>query len=998
MATGASSSARAILLAVLAFSLLVLALQIAVVRPRLWPAGIGATLSGDTVLASLSEPRAVARIRPPDVAGVLGRPLDVTMVAPGGEAAQREIAPGAAVDLVLDRAESIRPTAQVSGTFPPSPEDVLDIWRHAYRRGPTGDVPMTDRASGRPLLLASVPVWELDRRVQAMWLRQHLGVLVQTAAFLAGALVLAFLGARGMTATLMTLALVATAIANGGPMFGAELSVPIVGNLLLLFGWLVTPLTFPVIGLAVLYFPTRAAILDRHRWIYPLMGAVAAPMLVISLLAAAFLLGVDAARQPLAWFAMRGSIFDASFALALAVNVGIVIEGIGRYRHNLDANERRRIQLVVYSGVPAVFAYAIKAGVPLLSSMAGRTGELPWLAEAVLQAVVLMPAVALPYAVAVKHIFSPRTVVRRGMQYALARRTLSVLAALPLAVLAFSLLSERDQPLADIVMERPWFYAISFGLAAMGFRYRLEAQRWLDKQFFRAEYDAREILVSLANRVPHETDPAQLVALVLSQIDNALQPESIAVLAGEETQLDVVSALRTQVEPLRLDGGIATLLRWSDEPLEIFLDDERSPAARLPAADKAWLARSGVSLLVPIFGGTGEGRRVEGLIALGQRRSEEPYTAEDRRLLSGIAAQLSVAHDLSRLRRRVSSGSDRQISTPAITPTMVAGTNLPATPALAMCAECHRCFDLGSFTDTATLPRCPDDGTLLQPVIGMPPVVDGKYRIDAVVGRGGMGAVFRARDLRLERDVAVKVVRAETMANPESRARFQREAQIVARLQHPGIVTVFDYGSLPQGAAFLVMEFVAGEDLRRLLKRERKLAADRAIGLAAGIASGVDAAHRAGVLHRDLKPENILLPASGGEPKVLDFGVAKMTGTAAGEPGVTLTQGVTIVGTPAYMAPEQLRGEPLDGRADVFSLAVMTYETLTGRLPFGAGSFFDIGMKQAEGVRRIAFGEMAAPLAHALRVALSPNRDERPATAGEFVDLLRVRPASPPAP
>jgi serine/threonine-protein kinase len=192
------------------------------------------------------------------------------------------------------------------------------------------------------------------------------------------------------------------------------------------------------------------------------------------------------------------------------------------------------------------------------------------------------------------------------------------------------------------------------------------------------------------------------------------------------------------------------------------------------------------------------------------------------------------------------------------------------------------------------------------------------------------------------------------------------------------------------------MEFVAGEDLRHLLKRERKIAPDRTIELIAGVAGGVDAAHRAGVLHRDLKPENILLPSNGSGPKVLDFGVAKMTGSGPGEPGVTLTQGVTIVGTPAYMAPEQLRGEPLDGRADVFSLGVMTYETLTGRLPFGAGSFFDVGMKQAEGGLRIEFGEMAPGLARALREALSLNRDERPATAGAFVELLRVRPASPP--
>ena len=146
------------------------------------------------------------------------------------------------------------------------------------------------------------------------------------------------------------------------------------------------------------------------------------------------------------------------------------------------------------------------------------------------------------------------------------------------------------------------------------------------------------------------------------------------------------------------------------------------------------------------------------------------------------------------------------------------------------------------------------------------------------------------------------------------------------------------------------MEFVAGEDLRHLLKRERKLAPDRVTELLAGIAAGVDAAHRAGVLHRDLKPENILLPSNGSGPEGARLRRREDDRhRARAEAGVTLTQGVTIVGTPAYMAPEQLRGEPLDGRADVFSLGVLTYEALTGRLPFGAGSFFDVGMKQAEG-------------------------------------------------
>ncbi|MGH6962102.1 MAG: GAF domain-containing protein, partial [Dongiaceae bacterium] len=458
-------------------------------------------------------------------------------------------------------------------------------------------------------------------------------------------------------------------------------------------------------------------------------------MLAISLLTAGFLLGFDRTLPALSWVAMHGWAFDLSFVIALAANLLIVVEGVRRYRGNADANERRRIQIVVYTGVAAVFAYAINNVVPLLSALAGRPMQLPWLLQAPLQALVLLPAFALPYAVAVKRVFSPRTVLRRSMQYALARRTLSILMALPVAALAIALVTNRDRPLSDVILGQPLFYAAAIVLAALGFRYRDRAQRWLDRRFFRAEYDGREILVTLAGRVPYEADPAQLVSMVISQIDEALQPEAVAVLAGDDEHLGVVVAQGTDVGALPRDGGLATLLQWSEEPLEIFLDDEQSQAARLPAADRAWLAASGLSLLVPILGGSGDRQTLAGVIALGQKRSEEPFTREDRRLLGAIAAQMSVALDLSRLRRRLSTSPDAT----------AAGVT------------------------TVTPSGCD----------GMPSVVDGKYRIDALIGRGGMGAVYRAHDLRLVRDVAVKVVRAELVANPQSRTRFEREAQIV---------------------------------------------------------------------------------------------------------------------------------------------------------------------------------------------------------------------------
>jgi hypothetical protein len=975
--------------AILTLSCLAFVVHAVWLRPMMWPAGAGVSLSGDTVLASLADPPLIGRIRPPLVETVVGTPLTAVRVTPGSDPARLGVGPGSPVTVGL-RASSGAPLPM--SQLPATPDEALRLWRDRYRQGPWPDV--TIDGSAVPVR----PVWALDSDARGLWLRTHLGPLLLMGTFLAGALTLTALGSRGLTALLMMLALATTTIANSGPLHGAELRVPIVGELLLVFDWIVTPLSFPIFGLAVLHFPTRAAVLDRHRWIYAALAVLPLPMLAAGITAAGFLLGADGLLAPLAWFASRSWIFDASFAAALAANIAIVIEGLVRYRRSLDQNERRRIQIVVFTGVPAVFAYAIKVGVPLVSSLAGQPRELPWSVAGPLQAIELLPAIGLPYAVAVKHVFSPRTVLRSGLQYALARRTLSLLAALPAVVLAVSLVSQRDRPLADIVLARPWFYAISLGLAAFGFRYRTEAQRWLDRRFFRVEYDAREILVALANRVPYETDPSRLVSLVITQIDSALHPAALAVLAGSDRQLEVVATLRAEVAPLALDGGLATLLRWSDSPLEVFLDDERSPATRLPAADRTWLASSGMTLLVPILAGTGESRTLEGLIALGPKRSEEPYSAEDRELLSGIAAQLSVAHDLSRLRRQASGSQAGSRTTPTATPSMIAGTAAPGAPALGMCPACRRCYDLGALSAAGVPAACPEDGASLQPVLGMVPLVDGKYRIDAVIGRGGMGAVFRARDLRLARDVAVKVVRADMVLDPNARARFEREAQIVARLQHPAIVTVFDYGQLPSGAAFLVMEYVAGEDLRHLLKRERTLAPDRAVALISSVADGIDAAHRAGVLHRDLKPENILLPTQGVGPKVLDFGVAKMTDPAAIEQGVTATEGATVIGTPAYMAPEQLRGDNVDGRADVFSLGVVTYEMVTGRLPFGAGSFVDVGMRHNDRTQAIDLAGVPASLADVVGAALSFDRDRRPPTAAQYAAELRLRLSSRPAP
>ena len=956
---------RVVVGAMLVLSLITLGLQALVLRPRLWPAGPGLALSGDIVFGTLAEPRPVAVIRPPDVSSISGQPVIVRRVFPYATADRSGIVEG---DRVRGLAIPSGPSVVLDHGLPQDAGEVLRIWRDMQRLSSVVavqvDIESADHVS-RSVAFGLPPIWATDDlddpnepgpADDGVWLRHHLGALAQTTAFLMGAAVLMFLGARGTTAALMTLALIATAAANSGPLLGSHTAVPIIGPVMLWFNWLITPLSFPIIGLAVLFFPSRAPILDRHRWIVPAVIAACVPMLIISIASAAFLSGLDSALPTLSWFATHGWTFESSFALCLAVNLLIVSEGITRYRGNLDADERRRIQIIVFTGVPAVFAYALKTGIPLLLGLLGRPIEVPWPIEAFLQAMILLPAFGLPYAVAVRHAFSPRTVLRRSLQYAFARRTLTALVALPVIALIASLVQQRDQSLAMIVTGRPLFYLFFLAMIGLGLKYRVAAQRWLDRQFFRAEYDAREILVSLAGRVPYEADPLDLVALVVTQIDSALHPESIVVLASQAPtgsnpsgKFTPVASLRVEATPIAVESGVITLLRWSDKPLEVFLKDDESQVARLPPADRAWLQAINAALLVPIFAGGSDPRPFVGLIALGPKRSEEPYTLEDRELLRGIAVQMGVALDLSRLRRQVNTMDPRPAGGDA------------------------------SQTLTPTVIHSGSGGG-----IAVGAVVDNKYRVDAVIGQGGMGAVFRAWDLRLERPVAIKVVRADLLSDPDSRARFRRESQIVARLQHPAIVTVFDYGTLPDGAAYLVMEFVPGEDLRHMMKREGRLTIRRTTELLHGICAGVESAHKSGIFHRDLKPENILLPESGTGPKVLDFGVAKLTTMSNTTDGVTLTAGGTIVGTPAYMSPEQLRGDVVDARADVYSLGVMAYEMLLARLPYGSGNFMDIGLRQAAGEREVETGDLPPRLVDVIRRAIAYRKEQRPASPVAF--------------
>jgi Tol biopolymer transport system component len=277
----------------------------------------------------------------------------------------------------------------------------------------------------------------------------------------------------------------------------------------------------------------------------------------------------------------------------------------------------------------------------------------------------------------------------------------------------------------------------------------------------------------------------------------------------------------------------------------------------------------------------------------------------------------------------------------------------------------------------------------------------GAYRIDAPLGAGGMGEVYRARDTRLDRDVAVKVLPAHLAEAPEALARFEREAKAVAALSHPGILAIHDFGR-EGGASFAVMELLEGETLRARL-REGPLPVRKAVDYAGQIAHALAAAHARGVVHRDLKPENLFVTADG-RVKILDFGLARQDATKAEADDThspTLERATdpgSVLGTVGYMSPEQVRGQTADARSDVFSLGAVLYETLTGRRAFlretAAETMTAILREEPAGLADDAHANLPAGLARLVSRCLEKNREERFQSARDLAFALEAASSS----
>ncbi|HLK51280.1 MAG TPA: protein kinase [Bryobacteraceae bacterium] len=559
---------------------------------------------------------------------------------------------------------------------------------------------------------------------------------------------------------------------------------------------------------------------------------------------------------------------QAAYALA-----GLVAMGVN-YNRMADQNERRRIR-IIFAGLGVTVVSTVPVPISDYVSINSSLREFflsPGYAIARAVLSTLAPT-SIAYAILRHRLFDIRIIVRRGLQYALARGAMA--AAVPAlgAIFIADLVWHGAEPLGSILKARGGWYV---GLGAAALLAHRNRQRWLetlDRKFFREQYDARRLILEVVGEIGAASSIDHVASKVTSKIESALHPEFTALMMRRpnEAQFRTVAVAPADRGPQNLpaEGKLVVLARVLGKPVQCQSAGRDWLEQQLPRDELRAIRQAGIEVLVPV---TKSLDQREALLVLGTKRSEEPYSADDLELLMAIGASLALL-------------LDKGISTPRSAPEVL---SQGATESLEQSLAAHH---------------------------------RGRYQVMALVGAGGMGKVYRARDTRLNRTVALKVA-AEQFSE-----RFEREARAVAALNHPNICQLYDIGP-----NYLVMEYVDGVTIRSPLQ------VDQALEIAIQIASALDAAHVRGIVHRDIKPGNILVTPQG-QVKVLDFGLAlqRRPGATGSTEAVTIEMITTpgsVMGTAAYMSPEQARGQDVDARTDLWSFGVVLYEMITGKRPF----------------------------------------------------------------
>jgi tRNA A-37 threonylcarbamoyl transferase component Bud32 len=634
------------------------------------------------------------------------------------------------------------------------------------------------------------------------------------------------------------------------------------------------------------------------------------------------------------------------------------------YLHVQDANERRRVRLVILA-VLLILGSGVICLAPVLffpNSIAAA-----WVMSAagllVLFSAFAAAPVIISYALIRHRLFDIRVMIRQGLRYAAARGVLLGIVPLAVVLLGADIALQSRQPLVEIIQKHGWAYAIVAVLALMAHVMRKQWMDALDRRFFREGYNVHQILREVAEEIHNARQLEAAAPRTVARIESALHSSFVALMVREPEEISyspqAIAPSGVSVPKLLADSKLMGAFRLFAKPLDTSSSQNAWLQQQLPHAETEFLRQAEIELMVPVSLGAG-GR--EALLALGRKKSEEPYSSEDQELLLAIASSLALL--LERPSAAVSRASG-----------------------LGQCPRCGACYESG-------IGACTEDGAQLT-LSPVPRLLGSRYRLDRKLGQGGMGTVYSAFDTSLERQVALKLIREDLVSNAEAADRFRREAKAAAAITHRNIVVLHDFAIDAGNRAFLVMELLAGSTARQRLQEHGRLAQDSLLDLLRGVCSALTVAHQRGLIHRDLKPENIFMVDDNGRdlPKVLDFGLAKFVAANDGMTQLTMDTGA-LVGTPHYMSPEQLNGLAVSAAWDLWALTVIAYEMLIGNHPFGNPT--SVGALH-NAILASRFTPVPADLPHAIEWqeffvrSFHPDPARRPASAGEFIAACETR-------
>lgn len=636
-----------------------------------------------------------------------------------------------------------------------------------------------------------------------------------------------------------------------------------------------------------------------------------------------------------------------------------------------DELERRRVRWFVVAltvGLaPLLLAVLGDVAWPAFARAVATPVGLTWSAWAIYGALFAVP-IASAYAVVARRLLDVRTVLHGATRLALARWTWAALTLLPMLLLVRGLLATPERTIAEAARD-PGLRALvaaAFGGALLFFLSprllaRLE-ERWLGRL---SHLDA--LLARFGAEVLAARDATTLERATRALAADLFGAGRAALLLPAGASASFASATGA-APPLARDSAVAYVLAASREALVL---DPEAPATLFPwlgESDRQWVLDGDLALALPLAADAGAG--LAGVLALGRARTGVPYPS--RAVEAARAVVSTVALALERT---------------GATQTRLAGAGGAAAPA----GQCRGCGTISS----AASGRCQCGGEI--ELAALPLDLAGKFRLEALLGRGGMGIVYRARDIELDRSVALKTL---PRVHSSALVRMRREARAMAAVAHPHLATLFGIESY-RGTPILVVELLAGGSLERRLGAAWP--ADRALHLVADIASALAALHEHGYLHRDVKPSNIAFTARD-EAKLLDFGLTLwLPETGAGEPApgnggpdpmvdARETASDLVVGTPLFLSPECLRGEAPTPQRDLWALGLVLWELLAGAHPWR-------GLAQRQALRRLARAELPPvattlpgipeSVARFLARALAPRREDRFGDAREMAGAAR---------